>query len=59
VKLFLMAKNEWTLENRYPLPQTQYKKMFLQSGGHANSSRGDGRLSWKVASTSKSDHHVL
>jgi uncharacterized protein len=49
VTLFVMGKNVWRQENEFPLARTQYRKMYLSSGGHANTSNGDGRLSWEVA----------
>lgn len=48
VKLFVMGKNEWRAENEYPLARAQYRKLYLVGGGYANSSRGDGRLSWNA-----------
>jgi uncharacterized protein len=47
VTLFVMGKNVWRQENEFPLARTQYKKMYLSSGGRANGSTGDGRLSWE------------
>jgi uncharacterized protein len=46
VTLYVMGRNVWRQENEYPLARTQYRKMYLSSGGDANSMRGDGRLSW-------------
>lgn len=46
VKIFVMGKNEWRGENEYPLARTQYQNLYFHSGGHANSSRGDGSLAW-------------
>ncbi len=46
VKLFVMGKNIWRSENEYPLARSQHRKMYFWSGGHANSWRGDGQLSW-------------
>jgi putative CocE/NonD family hydrolase len=46
VTVFVMGRNEWRREQAYPLPQTQYRKMYLASGGKANTSYGDGRLTW-------------
>jgi putative CocE/NonD family hydrolase len=46
VKLFVMGRNEWVHEREYPLARTAYKPFYFTSGGGANSSRGDGRLSW-------------
>jgi hypothetical protein len=46
VKIFVMGRNEWRYENEYPLTRAQSRKLYLHSGGRANTSRGDGRLSW-------------
>jgi putative CocE/NonD family hydrolase len=46
VKLFVMGRNEWVLENEYPIARTDYRPLYLASGGHANSDRGNGRLLW-------------
>jgi uncharacterized protein len=46
VKLFLMGRNEWVLENEYPLARTNYRPLYFASGGNANTDRGDGRLTW-------------
>ncbi|HVP67638.1 MAG TPA: CocE/NonD family hydrolase [Anaeromyxobacteraceae bacterium] len=40
----------------YPLPGTQWHSLYLSSGGHANSSKGDGQLAW-WPSNSPSDHY--
>jgi putative CocE/NonD family hydrolase len=45
VSLFVMGTNRWLHGSEYPLPQTQLEKWYLTSAGHANTSRGDGRLS--------------
>ena len=50
VKIFVMGKNQWRSENEFPLARAQYRKLYLHSGGNANSSRGDGRLSWDAPS---------
>jgi putative CocE/NonD family hydrolase len=58
VTLFVMGKNVWRQENEFPLARTQYRKMYLSSGGHANTSAGDGRLSWDApAETSSPDRY--
>ncbi len=44
VKIFVSGRNQWRLEREYPLAQTRYTEMYLESGGQANSSRGNGRL---------------
>lgn len=56
VKLFVMGRNEWVLENEYPLARTDYRPFYFASGGRANSDRGDGRLTWqKPAGSSPAD----
>ena len=56
VKLFLMGRNEWVLENEYPLARTQYRPMYFAGGGKANTDKGDGRLTWdKPGGPSASD----
>jgi len=45
VSIFVMGKNEWLRDNEYPLPQTRFEKWYLSSGGKANTSKGDGKLS--------------
>ena len=48
VKVFVMGRNEWRYEHEYPLAGTKYTPLYLHSGGGANGSRGDGRLSWEA-----------
>ena len=56
VKLFVMGRNEWVLENEYPLARTEYRPFYFASGGKANGDRGDGRLTWqKPAGSSPAD----
>jgi putative CocE/NonD family hydrolase len=45
VHVFVMGRNRWRAESDWPLPQTQWTKYFIHSGGKANSSAGDGTLS--------------
>jgi uncharacterized protein len=44
VSLFVMGSNSWAHGPTYPLPQTRFDKWYLASGGRANTSQGDGRL---------------
>ena len=44
VSLFVMNTDKWLTGPSYPLPETKLTKMYLASGGKANTSRGDGRL---------------
>jgi putative CocE/NonD family hydrolase len=45
VKVFAMGSNKWLEDAVYPLSYTQFQKLYLTSGGKANTSKGDGVLS--------------
>lgn len=45
VRYFVMGINEWREADGWPLPNTNWKRFYLHSGGSANSSLGDGSLS--------------
>ena len=55
VRVFVTGANRWVTGDRYPLPETQTKELFLRGGGSANSSAGDGRLAWEKPATEPSD----
>jgi hypothetical protein len=44
VSIFVMETNKWLYGPTYPLPQTRFEKWYLTSGGNANTSLGDGKL---------------
>lgn len=48
VKIFVMGSNRWLEGNTYPLAETQMTKLYITSGGNANTSAGDGRLSFAL-----------
>jgi putative CocE/NonD family hydrolase len=48
VQYYTMGSNEWRSADVWPLPETQYTKYYLHSGGNANSRYGDGWLSTEV-----------
>jgi putative CocE/NonD family hydrolase len=45
VKIFVMGRNQWRLEDDWPLARTRYTQYFLHAQSAANSSRGAGVLS--------------
>jgi putative CocE/NonD family hydrolase len=56
VKLFVMGRNVWVLENEYPIARTDYRPLYFASSGKANTDRGDGGLTWqKPSGSSPSD----
>lgn len=44
VRIFVMGDNKWRDEQRWPLRRAKDIIFFPTSGGHANTSRGDGKL---------------
>lgn len=48
VRVFVTGANRWIHADRYPLPEMVTRPLYLRSGGAANSSSGDGRLSWEA-----------
>jgi putative CocE/NonD family hydrolase len=45
VRIYVMGENVWRDEREWPLARTRYTAFYLDGTGHANSDRGDGRLS--------------
>lgn len=46
VKLFYMGINKWRGEDNWPIPDTEYRNLYLDSKVSARSVRGDGSLSF-------------
>jgi putative CocE/NonD family hydrolase len=46
VSIFVMGSNQWLHGNSYPLPETKFTKLYFSGAGKANSSKGDGRLTF-------------
>jgi putative CocE/NonD family hydrolase len=44
VYIFVMGINQWRSENEWPLERAYSSRFYLESGGHANSMKGDGAL---------------
>ena len=53
VSVFAMGSNRWLRAAKYPLPETRMEKLYLSSGGHANTSQGDGKLSFTAPADSE------
>ncbi len=59
VNLFLMGSNRWLQGNTYPLEVTRFQKLYLASGGKANTAKGDGKLSFDApANNSPADRYT-
>lgn len=52
VRYFVMGANQWRTAEDWPIPGTEWRPMYLRSGGHANSERGDGMLTWEAPGAS-------
>jgi putative CocE/NonD family hydrolase len=46
VSIFVMGTNQWLHGNSYPLPGTRFTKLYFSGAGKANTSKGDGRLTF-------------
>jgi putative CocE/NonD family hydrolase len=44
VEVFVMGENRWRYFPAWPVAEAQEERWYLSSGGHANTSAGDGRL---------------
>jgi putative CocE/NonD family hydrolase len=58
VHLFVMGENHWRAEKDWPLPQTQWTKFYLHSGGKANTLHGDGRLDMTAPAEETPDEYT-
>jgi len=58
IQYYLMGKNEWRSADQWPLAKTTYTKLYLDSGGEANSRLGDGVLSFEPPQTDIVDQFV-
>lgn len=58
VRYFVMGRNEWRTAEAWPLPDTDWQRWYLHSGGRANTSRGDGTLSRDTPSAEPADTFV-
>ncbi len=59
VSLFVMGPDDWVHGDSYPLEGTEHRRLHLASGGHANTSGGDGTLSFEPpAAASPPDRFV-
>jgi hypothetical protein len=46
VSIYVMGTNQWLHGNSYPLPETKFRKLYFSGAGKANTSKGDGRLTF-------------
>ncbi|OGV49624.1 MAG: hypothetical protein A2X49_04670 [Lentisphaerae bacterium GWF2_52_8] len=53
LQIFVMGENKWRFEDEWPLARTEWTPFYLGSGGHANTSNGDGWLGRDKVETKK------
>jgi len=58
VKIFVMGKNVWRLEDEWPLARAKVTRYYLHSAGQANSLIGDGQLATTLPGNEPADHFV-
>jgi putative CocE/NonD family hydrolase len=59
VSIFTMGSNRWLKGDVYPLRETRMTKLYLTSGGSANTSAGDGRLTWALPGAACPPDHFV
>jgi len=57
VQIFYMGANKWRSESDWPIPQTEYRALYLTSNGAANSVRGDGKLTFEKPAETGTDSY--
>lgn len=58
LRLFIMGTGQWRDEDEWPLARTDWQSWYLHSQGHANTLRGDGRLSRQAPDEESPDEFV-
>ena len=53
VRYFVMGERVWRDAENWPIPGTDFRRMYLHSKGKANSNRGDGALSLDTPAASE------
>jgi hypothetical protein len=54
-----MGANKWREEREWPLREAHARRLFLESGGHANTLDGDGALEERAPAHNAQDHYVF
>ena len=57
-KVYVTGSNTWREFTAYPPPEARAQRMYLHSGGQANSLVGDGTLSWTTPSQESQDAYT-
>ncbi|HLZ69233.1 MAG TPA: CocE/NonD family hydrolase [Dehalococcoidia bacterium] len=58
VRYFVMGANRWRNGTRWPLPETEWRCLYLSSNGRAQSAAGDGVLSFDAPGDQSPDRFL-
>lgn len=58
VEIFYMGINRWNHEADWPIPGTKFTSYYLDSGGEANGSQGNGSLGAAKPNAAASDQYI-
>jgi putative CocE/NonD family hydrolase len=56
-RLFVTGLDQWVNLDDYPPPSVRPERLYLRSGGRANSLEGDGTLSWTAPASEPPDRY--
>jgi len=59
VRIYLTGENRWLEGKEYPPVPTQVRRLYLHSGGRANTLAGDGRLTWDPPGSEPADRYTF
>ncbi|WP_066504728.1 CocE/NonD family hydrolase [Abyssisolibacter fermentans] len=51
VQYYLVGENKWMEDNKWPPENVEYTNIYLNSDGNAQTSSGNGSLSWNISKT--------
>lgn len=57
-KIYITGKNEWREFSAYPVPGSKIKRLYLSSGGQANTLNGNGKLISVRPDREQQDHYT-
>lgn len=58
-RIYVTGANVWRTFDTYPPPAATPQELYLTSAGRANTSTGDGKLSWQRAADSPPDRFIF
>ena len=56
-RIYVTGSDRWITRDVFPPPEAYEKSLFLNSGGHANTIEGDGRLQWNPPNVTATDSY--